>query len=548
MAEIAPNSTIRLFSGVPLDQSYKNTIYFENISQQLVYFTFDQQNPIAKYQFTAQYYTRVNRRQIKLKKCADDVYDCNYLSFQNTTYGNKWFYAFIDSIEWVNNEVCLITFSIDVMQTYFFDAVLKDCFVEREHSATDVIGDNTLPENVYCGDEYVSADNYVTVLKQFSLDSIILLASENLDGTSPTASVRNKMGCGLVRTGAWNSDHTFPLTTLQNWVDYKGGDAIVSLYQVPEEILRDNFGSGYTETTSPISMLPSSLDGYQPKNNKMYTFPYCRNYITAYTGDVFEIKNELCSDPTHQTFRINGASVPTPQVAIYPINYRKISGADYENGLTIEDFPQIPFTGDVYKAYISQNKLNRGLKIMGAVAGVALAAYGAYTANPYMQSASQGNLTGAVGEIYPEAKSALTMAFMGGAMARNSVKSLLQGDYSAEVAPNNAKNLKDIDAIKVMLELYGFYLYKTTIKREYAEAIDNYFTMYGYATHKIKVPNRHVRPYYTYTKTAECTIVGKMPADDILTLEGIYNSGITFWDRYATVGDYSVNNAPVQNP
>ena len=75
--------------------------------------------------------------------------------------------------------------------------------------------------------------------------------------------------------------------------------------------------------------------------------------------------------------------------------------------------------------------------------------------------------------------------------------------------------------------------------------IDDFFDKYGYAMNAIKVPNRHARPYYTYTKTKGCLIVGKMPADDILQMQQIYDAGITFWDRYATVGDYSVNNAPM---
>lgn len=56
---------------------------------------------------------------MRVEKKAEDLYDCNYLAFQNTSFGSKWFYAFITSVEYVNNITSEITFEIDVLQTYF---------------------------------------------------------------------------------------------------------------------------------------------------------------------------------------------------------------------------------------------------------------------------------------------------------------------------------------------------------------------------------------------------------------------------------------------
>lgn len=85
---------------------------------------------------------------------ADACYDCNYLMFQNSGFGSKWFYAFITSVEYVNNAVTEISFEIDVMQTWFFNYSVGECFIEREHSASDEIGENLVPETVNVG-EYV---------------------------------------------------------------------------------------------------------------------------------------------------------------------------------------------------------------------------------------------------------------------------------------------------------------------------------------------------------------------------------------------------------
>ena len=38
------------------------------------------------------------------------------MMFQNSAYGDKWFYAFITSVEYVNDVTSNISFEIDVMQ------------------------------------------------------------------------------------------------------------------------------------------------------------------------------------------------------------------------------------------------------------------------------------------------------------------------------------------------------------------------------------------------------------------------------------------------
>ena len=91
---IAPNTTIRMLKDVPLDNTYRNTIYFTTAAIQSAYF-----QGKTKYTFANQSYQRVNRGVLRIARKADDLYDCNYLMFQNTSYGNKWFYAFVVSVE-----------------------------------------------------------------------------------------------------------------------------------------------------------------------------------------------------------------------------------------------------------------------------------------------------------------------------------------------------------------------------------------------------------------------------------------------------------------
>lgn len=144
---IAPNSIIRIMHNVPLDDSYNHTIKFASLSAQQAYFS---SANVVKFTLNEQTYQRVERGKMRVEIKAEDLYDCDYLSFQNTSFGTKWFYAFITGVEYVNNVTSEITFEIDVMQTYLFDITVGECYVEREHVIDDSIGANTIAEPIDC--------------------------------------------------------------------------------------------------------------------------------------------------------------------------------------------------------------------------------------------------------------------------------------------------------------------------------------------------------------------------------------------------------------
>ena len=176
---IEPRTNIRILKKVPLDKTYDHTIYFNDASAQSSYFI-----TLQKYNLTNYTYQRVKRGVARVGIVADNLYDCNYMMFQNTSFGNKWFYAFITSVEYINNECSEIQFEIDVMQTWFFDYNFDMCFVEREHTETDNIGDNIIPENLEVG-EYVY-NGYGKLTKLLDPLAVIIMISdedESNDGT-----------------------------------------------------------------------------------------------------------------------------------------------------------------------------------------------------------------------------------------------------------------------------------------------------------------------------------------------------------------------------
>lgn len=160
---IEPNTTIYLMKDVPLDNTYTDTMWFENASSQWTHFKtrVDTEDGMV---FPVNTYQRVNKNSCRLQVSADDIYNYNYMMFQNTNYGNKWFYAFITSVDYINNAVAQINYEIDVMQTWAFDYVLEMCMVVREHSSTDQVGDNLVAETIETGD-------YLPYFAEFDEDS-----------------------------------------------------------------------------------------------------------------------------------------------------------------------------------------------------------------------------------------------------------------------------------------------------------------------------------------------------------------------------------------
>ena len=144
---IAPTTNIKLLHNIPLDTTYDHTIYFSGKVAQHGYFAY-----YTKYDLSNYTYQRVQKGVARVGINAENLYDCNYMMFQNTGFGNKWFYAFITSVEYVNNECSEIHFELDEMQTWHFDYTPDICFVERQHSSSDNIGDNITPEPVATGE------------------------------------------------------------------------------------------------------------------------------------------------------------------------------------------------------------------------------------------------------------------------------------------------------------------------------------------------------------------------------------------------------------
>ena len=143
--------------GIPTDKTYNHVLRFQSDSSRFNYFTSKSVLHLTNYT-----YQRLDR-YLSVGVNAETIEPCNYIVFQNADFSSKWYYAFIDRVEYVANETSRIYFTIDVMQTWFNQVTLQPCFIERSHTNTDEIGDNIINEQNPLSGDQLRVYNFIDV-------------------------------------------------------------------------------------------------------------------------------------------------------------------------------------------------------------------------------------------------------------------------------------------------------------------------------------------------------------------------------------------------
>ena len=510
---IEPNSTLYVLKNVPLDKTYDHTLWFDSAGAQASYFI-----RAKKYEFDKLTYCRVQRGYMKVQRRAEDLYDCNYIMFQNTNFGTKWFYAFITGVEYVNNSTSQISFEIDVMQTWFFDYTLEQCFVEREHSATDEIGENTVAENLEIG-PYITTATSTEVINDWR---VWVLTTEIPDGyseppyTAPALISGFPNSCYTIPCGML-SQKTQTFDFIKKVVDTFAvsgkSDSIISIFLTPTNF--NYYTDAETSSRKTISAAPRTMP-ITPRNKKLYTYPYCVN-VSISGGEAMELRYELFDgDPAFEAIATFGPNSAVPVIA------KNYAGEmySYANAVSIKDFPLLPWIKDYYQNWLAQNRSQITMSIASNVTKGVL---------NVTQEVLRPSSTIAAGQAAVD-----TLSAIGSTLAKIEDSKVVPDSLVGSVNGNDALAFAGVK---------GFYNYCRTIKPEYIKIIDDYFTRFGYATRRLKIPNRNVRPHWTYTKTIGCTISGSCPADDEAMICRIYDNGITFWKNGSEVGNYSLDNS-----
>ena len=534
-----PDSVVYLCN-VPLEADQKNQLHFSSVSEQTNYF----ESTVVK-ELTG--FTFVRRDSaIRCPENIEDLYNCNYVMYQNSHFTDKWFYAFITELEYLNDAVTAIHIKTDVFQTWMFEAEILPSFVEREHTNNDTIGANILPEPPSIGPyKYVESHE---ILNGPNTDMTIIVAASDEPGNENTADnqganySRVYQGCGF-----WAFDYndfSGVNSFLSQMTESNKIDSVVAIFMIPKVFVgdytsRDKLSSrSGTRFQTQIALTNYTLDGYVPKNNKLYTYPYRFLKLSNNNGVSRTFHYEFFTENPIR-FEIDCDISPSPAMLCYPINYNQAyngstlnADTTYVEGVSFDNLPTCSWRVDSYRQWIAanRNKLNASLFGIGFDAIRGLTRTAVNTANSGSVATGAANLALGLGNT-----------------ALNAVESAisLNAQYSdAESKGNDLKGNVSGALLAQNLDV-NFKLFEMCITSEYAKVIDDFFSMYGYTTNEVKVPNIGTRENWNYVKTIDIQITGAIPNDDMTELREIYNSGVTIWNNPETFGDYSQNNSIV---
>lgn len=509
---IEPNSTIKLYKGVPLSSDYQHTIYFSSKTSQTSYFHSGGATLVAT--LSKYSYQRKDKGTILIALPIVRLATVNYMAFMNESYENKWIYAFVEGVEYVNNETTKIIYTIDSLQTYMTDMTLKPCFIERTHTKTDVRGEHTQPEPVD-GVEICREIASTGLFDEYSASVCLTTESQGIVSGLPT-------GC-IFQTFRITSTYLPAFIKFLNEKISAGkADQILGITLFPTSM------TTALQSDEPYSVnfkytIPTKVgQNYTPRNKKLLTYPY--SYLTVESDtDSAIYKYELFTKDDNRLFKITGVGGTNPQITCNPQGYNMGIGMTTENktdSVVMSSFPQVAFGSDTFKEWMSTQGVYSALNTITGVIGGGAQLVGGAT------SVLAGNVVG---------------GSMGALNGLNTIANNINPYIQQSRKPPTVHG-SSVTSVAVARKTLDFYFKQMTINDESAKAIDDFFDVYGYAYNRVEVPTLSNRPHWTFVKTSNCNVTGDIPNSDVVAIQNIFNNGITFWKNASEVGNYKLDN------
>lgn len=539
---ITPDSKVKLIKN-PLKLDSNNEITFTSASAQYNYF-----NSLPKLEFDNLTYIRkdnILRIETDDNLTFEDLLGYNFCMYQNTHFDNKWFYAFITDVTWINPGLTELKLETAYFQTWQFDLVYMDSFIEREHVDNDTIGLHTIPEDLDTGDYIVDFKKSLTDLTAYKF---ILAVNIDfyIDSTTGVVTISGGDNGGGIYNGVktayryyyFNNGSVSKLSdVIKAYASAGKLDAIGMIFTAPTMLINkqdptatDNgdIVEDYDENTfnwadsidsNNLIHKPFTLNGYTPKNNKLLCYPYQYLLMSNNNGGNAIYKYELfetdASDNHLINFQVKSAICPSMSGFIVPYLYNRSLGFNFEEKLQLPKFPICGWSSDVYTNWLTQQGINNVANIVkstgtGATGGATLGPAG-------MLLGGMAGMINATGNIIMEMK-------------------------NHEFVPAQANGNTNVGDVNLASNLNTFTAYGMCIKEEYARVIDGFLSMFGYKVNRVGTPHINARTYYDYIKTNGVNIEGNIPENDLEEIRKLFNNGIRFWHNTQNYLDFSVNN------
>lgn len=547
MAYVQPNGNIQLFKGINLDNRYIHTIYFASESDQNTWFTNKTTTALS---FTKNSYSRPSKETLKIATNAENLIGVTYMRFNNR--GNKWYYAFVLSCEYVNETTSLIRYEIDVMQTWFIqNGSVLPCFVEREHVSDDTFGTNLEAEPVGSSVYDLTEIDVDDVDTHFNGYNIVMNTSAE---PYPNEMIRDGIvnGTYFFTIGASESGVSIlkneMLLSLGSWEEGEQSAEIIDLYMFPTYFCEHNTATYFVKHDGKLS-------NYTPKNNKLFAYPYSCLYVTNNDGENAQyqweyFEGDITSSTDGAQFDLNATLTGGGFIELHPRSYNGIEH-NYDAKIIMSNFPKCAWSYDAYQAWIAsggQYKANYDYNIAqkkGAYAieqsGLGMISTFADSVQSFSNATQSGSELGYLGAVNAGVSLAQSaIAFQQTELSATEARDKVAFQFKdAQYQPNVVVG-SQVPNIAVGKGFLKYRFFNLHVRDDEAKRIDEFFTVFGYAVNRVKVPNLNNRKYWNFVKTNSCQISGEMPASSKKAIGKIFDGGIFFWKNGNNIGNFAV--------
>ena len=529
---------VRVLKDVPCDDTYTDVRYFEDTGSQQAFF-----EGFAKHTYENAAYQRVNDQvapyrellTLRIPAVADDVYDCNYIMFQNQPYGNKWFYAFIRKVNFVSPNCTKIDYEIDWFQTYMCDFEVHPCMVLREHvnPGDDIPFANTVPEPFQVTKYTVdigATDDYV-------------IGGSSLTGSYCTvAAIPNKIalpileGAGAIGDALYSGIYngamyiSFPALTAPAAVKaliaalaaVDAAECICGIFMTPVPPIQGT-DAQKTSWTSGINVNGETMHTvggtYNVHNKKLLSYPFCYIEGTSDSGDEAIYKPELVGGNAF------GGTIYTMATNVFGLKFvPDYMGEDAlpENSLNYFSVVNCTWRGQSYDQASTANAVRQINNMThSAINGALNEGLGSnLIVNPI------GAVFGAIRGVN-EAATANDMANV-------------NGQFELPVQHFNSGGP---DTLNYSSGYRGFHFRRYCPNYEDLERLDTLFDLFGYQVNKCKMPNLTGRPKWNYVQLQKPCITGSVPVQGMMAIKAAFARGVRLW-HVDEIGEY---NGPGDN-
>lgn len=533
----SPDSNLRLLN-VRFDSELRSTLWFPDRDTQTSWFLSQSDNVI----FNDITYVKKDNA-IVLGCREEDVWRFNYVMYQNSNFSSKWFYAFIVKREWASDYSVKFYLQTDPIQTWMFDWSLMTSFIERQHSTTDNVGDNIVPEPVGSSQTIYqfagSVDCDPTWISVFAT-------------SSPSGEPMEGVALGGMYSGSANvyNDTVLPNHFLSTYVENGLATAISRIQQHTD--FGDEHGKIGHELTYQV--YPSDLAGYVPRNKKLLSGAFVNGYVTGF-GQEIKFTPDFCSDGIVDLKFVQDITSGT--VYCYVANYGKRGSTGSTNVLGFMfNYPESTWAYNQYKndynlhntsnaifrersnAQRTVNNLSAGIGAIGSAA--AIGGNVADIMNPvnYLSDGIADDISSLTGNASNLVNNVASLYYnFSGIDEISQQLSYIYESYNAPSVGGVAVSNPFIAAGQTEVQ-YGWIVPDA----RFAERYDQFLDVYGYAQNAYSIPNLHARKSWTYVKVTELMLDGNCPDEDEVRIKAAFRNGIFFWVYDREYGNFNQDN------